>query len=155
MSIPCKHGRIHTANRIALPDFLTLLDTDLDDDARHGGADGARVVGCPLASHGLDCRVLVLNRHGTNLKDTLSIPGLSYTQDKLHLSINLEPNIARGTALNNGTNRHETDDKGLTLLDGDVHLFADIWAAEEVPSGDDTVCSSVLVFTILTQSNYS
>ena len=56
-----------TADWVALLDLLGLLDADLDDDTRHRGANGAGVVGSLLTRDGLDRRVLVLDRDGTNL----------------------------------------------------------------------------------------
>lgn len=64
----------------------------------------------------------------------------------VHLSINFEPNIPLGTALYDGTNRHETDDKGLALFDRDVHFFASFWSAKEVPGGDDAIVDPRLAF---------
>ena len=60
----------------------------------------------------------------------------------VYLSVYLEPNIPLGTALYDGTNGHETDDKGLALFDRDVHFLASFWSAKEVPGGDDTMVES-------------
>lgn len=57
---------------------------------------------------------------------------------KIYLSIDFEPNISLCTTLNNGSNGHEADDQRLAFFNGDVHLFADIGAAQEKASGKDT-----------------
>jgi len=57
---------------------------------------------------------------------------------KRYLSVDFEPNISLCTTLNNGSNCHEADDQRLPFFNGDVHLFADIWAAQEIAGGKDT-----------------
>ena len=120
----------HTAKRVTLLDLLALLDADFDDDTRHGRADGSRVRGGPLARDGLDGRVLVVDGDGTDL------------------AVDLEPDIALSTTLNHGADSHEADDERLALLDGNVHLLADVGAAEEVASGNDAARSSVQASSI-------
>jgi hypothetical protein len=62
-----------TAEWIALPDFVTLLDPDLDDNTRHGGADRARVTSGFLPRDGFYSRVLVFDRDSSDL-DFVSTP---------------------------------------------------------------------------------
>jgi hypothetical protein len=54
-----------------------------------------------------------------------------------YLSVDFEPNISLCTTLNNGSNGHKADDQRLPFFNGDVHLFADIGAAQEKASGKD------------------
>ena len=56
-----------------------------------------------------------------------------------HLSIDFEPHVTLSATFHNGANGHEADNEGLTLLDGDVHFFADVGTAKEVASGDNAV----------------
>jgi hypothetical protein len=111
----------HTAKRVTLLHLLALLDADFDNDTRHGRADGSRVRGGPLARDGLDGRVLVVDGDGTDL------------------AVDLEPNITLSLALNERSDGHETDDEGLALFDGDVHLLTDIGTAKEVAGRNDAV----------------
>ena len=110
---------MHTANRVSLLDLLTLLDANLDDDTRHRCSDGARVTGSLLSRDSLHSRVLVVDRHRTNF------------------AVDLEPDIALSATLDNRANSHQADDEGLSRLNRNVHLLADIGAAKEVARRND------------------
>jgi hypothetical protein len=57
-----------TAEWITLHDFVTLLDPDLDDNTRHGGANRPRVTGGFLPRDGFYSRVLVFDRDSSDLR---------------------------------------------------------------------------------------
>ena len=56
-----------------------------------------------------------------------------------YLSVNLEPDITLGAAFNNRPDSHESDNQGLSGLNRDVHLLANIRAAKEVARRNDAV----------------
>ena len=54
-----------------------------------------------------------------------------------YLAVDLKPDIALSTTLDDRTNRHETDDEGLPFLDVNHHLLADIRTGKEVSRRHD------------------
>ena len=58
---------------------------------------------------------------------------------KTYFAVDLEPDVTLSLTLDDGANGHKTDDKGLTLLNGNVHFLSNIRTAEEVSGGDNTV----------------
>lgn len=125
-----------TADWVALLDLGTLLDAHLDDHTRHRCTHRARVVGRTFARYGLDSRVLVLDRERADLKGNekwFMITFRAFT----HLAVDLEPNVALGTTLDDRANRHEANDEGLALLNLDHHLLPDVRTTKEEASGND------------------
>ena len=55
-----------------------------------------------------------------------------------YLAVDFEPDVTLGTALNDGSYCHQTDDEGLSLFDSNVHLFPGGWATQKVPRGKHT-----------------
>lgn len=55
-----------------------------------------------------------------------------------YLAVDFEPDVALGTALNDGSYCHQTNDEGLPLFDSDVHLFSGGRASQKVPRGNHT-----------------
>ena len=57
-----------TAEWIALLNFVTLLDPDLNDNARHGGANGAWVISGFFPRDGFHSRVLIFDGDSSDLQ---------------------------------------------------------------------------------------
>lgn len=71
---PSWNQRDLTTEWISLPDFVTFLNPDLDDNARHGGANRAWVTGGFLPRDSFYSRVLVFDGDSSDLH-FVSIPG--------------------------------------------------------------------------------
>ena len=56
-----------TTEWITLLDFMTLLNSDLDNNARHGSANRPGVIGGFLARDGFYSRVLVVDGYSSDL----------------------------------------------------------------------------------------
>lgn len=135
-------GHARTAQRITLLDLLALLDTDLHHDTRHWCTHRPRVRRRLLTGNGLNSGVLVLHRDSTDLSPYKLDTPKNARQDsfffRTHFAINLEPDVALRTALDHRSDSHQTNDQGFALLDGDMHLLADVGTTQEVTCGNDT-----------------
>lgn len=61
-----------------------------------------------------------------------------------HFSIDLEPDVTLSTTFYDRTDCHQADDEGLSLLNRDVHLLANIRSAQEVTGRDDAEVTILL-----------
>ena len=117
---------------------MALLDPNLDDDTRHGGANRSWFIGGFLPRDGLYGRVLVFDGDSANLH-LVNISGIHQrVEEKRYLAIDFKPNISLSFTLNHRTDSHQADNESLPFLDRDVHFFSNVWTPQEVPGWDHT-----------------
>jgi hypothetical protein len=134
---PCER----TSNWVTLLDLLAFLDANLDNNTRHRRSKGAGGVGGSLPRNGLDSGVFVLHGDSTDLENedrTLGNCNIA-AQQHPYLSVNLEPNITLSAAFDDRSDSHETDDEGLSRLNRDMHLLANVRTPQEVARRNNTV----------------
>lgn len=96
------------------------MNTELDEDTRHGGTDLAGVTGIGLGS-----------------ADVLDGSLLVGDGDLSDLTVHLEEDLTLAGVLAEGTDSKKLQDKNLTLLKLDVELLTNLRSRQEVASGKD------------------
>ena len=135
------HGRQDT-KRVTSLDFLSLLDTHIHHDTRHGRTNRPRVGRRLFSADVFDSRGRVFNDDGTGLSVSIDFAGL-HTQDQpksriTHLSVELEEDFT-GTLFGiERADREHLDGEDFALLDGNGEFFSDFRLAEEEAGRNDT-----------------